>query len=115
MFKFYSSVASQQQVVTESGEKVLGSLMLSVCYRRDKTAVEVNLIQGSGLPGLDHTGEVGGGGGGVTSLLVSLLSFLSFLSVEFCFGSSWCVCDAVLCCCLILSNVVGQSAIDSCV
>ena len=79
MFKFYSSVASQQQVVAESGEKVLGSLMLSVCYRRDKTAVEVNLIQGSGLPGLDHTGEGGGGGGGGHIAACLFVVFIVFL------------------------------------
>ena len=39
----------------------LGTLTLSVGYLRDKKAVEVNVVQGQNLPGLDKTGKEGQG------------------------------------------------------
>ena len=54
MLRFQSDLLKQQE---REGERKLGTLLLSVGYLRDRSVVEVTIIQGQNLPGLDKSGE----------------------------------------------------------
>ena len=57
MHKFTSELAEQQEAAMRKDNKKLGTLLLRVGYLRDKGVVEVSVIQGQRLPGLDKSGK----------------------------------------------------------
>ena len=56
--RFFSDLAQRQCAELDKGTASLGTLLVSVGYLREKAVVEVDVIQGAGLPGLDKSGMV---------------------------------------------------------
>ena len=56
ILRFFSELAQCQSDVIEKGKADLGTLLISVGYHKGKSLVEVDIIQGKNLPGLDKTG-----------------------------------------------------------
>ncbi len=52
----FSDLAKQQVHEAEHGENKLGMVRLSIGYLRNSSVVEVTIIQGMNLPGLDKSG-----------------------------------------------------------
>ena len=57
ILRFFSDLAQRQSDEVESGKAELGTLLISVGYLKQSSVVEVDVIQGKNLPGLDKTGE----------------------------------------------------------
>ena len=55
---FFSDLAQCQREEMESGKAELGTLLISVGYLKQSSVVEVDVIQGKNLPGLDKNGEL---------------------------------------------------------
>ena len=57
ILRFFSELAQNQAKEIRSRKNELGTLLVSVGYSK-KNSVEVDIIQGNKLPGLDKTGEI---------------------------------------------------------
>ena len=57
ILRFFSDLAQRQHEEVESGKAELGTLLISVGYLKQSSVVEVDVIQGKNLPGLDKSGE----------------------------------------------------------
>ena len=57
ILRFFSDLSRCQQDEIEKGKMELGTLLISVGYIKGESIVEVDVIQGRNLPGLDKTGE----------------------------------------------------------
>ena len=55
---FFSELAQAQVKDVQHRKEDLGTLLVSVGYLKSKAVVEVDIIQGNKLPGLDKTGEL---------------------------------------------------------
>lgn len=58
MHQFFSDVANCQHEQLKQGRTELGTLLLSVGYLKEKSVLEVDIIEGKGLPGLDKSGKL---------------------------------------------------------
>lgn len=56
-FQFFADLVEIQAEKVQSGEKHLGELLVSVAYNSDKEVLDVQVIQGRGLPVMDKAGE----------------------------------------------------------
>ena len=68
ILRFFSDLAQRQHEEVESGKAELGTLLFSVGYLKQSSVIEVDIIQGKNLPGLDKTGE---------SFFLKYMSFLN--------------------------------------
>lgn len=57
ILRFFSDLAKRQRDEIEQERASLGTLLISVGYRKEDSIVEVDVIQGKGLPGLDKSGK----------------------------------------------------------
>ena len=57
ILRFFSDLAQRQREEVESGKAELGTLLVSVGYLKQSSIIEIDVIQGRNLPGLDKTGE----------------------------------------------------------
>ena len=57
ILRFFSDLAQRQREEVKSGKAELGTLLVSVGYLRQSSVIEIDVIQGRNLPGLDKTGE----------------------------------------------------------
>ena len=57
ILRFFSDLAQRQREEVERGKAELGTLLISVGYLKQSSVVEVDVIQGKNLPGLDKTGQ----------------------------------------------------------
>ena len=57
LLHFFSELAQTQVEDVQHRKEDLGTLLVSVGYMKSKAVVEVDIIQGNKLPGLDKTGE----------------------------------------------------------
>ena len=58
ILRFFSDLAQLQREEKERGKEELGTLLISVGYLKQSSMVEVDVIQGRRLPGLDKSGEL---------------------------------------------------------
>jgi len=56
ILQFYSELADQQTAMVNAGKAPLGQLLLTVAFDQSSDVVEVNILQGVNLPGLDNSG-----------------------------------------------------------
>lgn len=56
ILRFFSDLAQRQCDEMEREKTEFGTLLISVGYLTGESVVEVDVIQGKGLPGLDKTG-----------------------------------------------------------
>ena len=57
ILRFFFDLSRCQRDEIEKGRMELGTLLISVGYIKAESIVEVDVIQGRNLPGLDKTGE----------------------------------------------------------
>ena len=57
ILQFFSDLSRCQNDEIEKGRMELGTLLVSVGYLKGESNVEIDVIQGKNLPGLDKTGE----------------------------------------------------------
>ena len=57
ILRFFSDLAQRQCEERESGKANLGTLLISVGYLKQSSIVDVDIIQGKNLPGLDKSGK----------------------------------------------------------
>ena len=58
ILRFFSELAQNQSKEIRHRKNELGTLLVSVGYSKKNSVVEVDIIQGNKLPGLDKTGEI---------------------------------------------------------
>ena len=54
--RFFTDLAQRQEAEVDKGTAALGTLLVSIGYLKQDAVVEVDVIQGKGLPGLDKSG-----------------------------------------------------------
>ena len=59
ILRFFSDLARRQADEIQKGDAKLGTLLISVGYLKQDAVVEVDVIQGKSLPGMDKSGESG--------------------------------------------------------
>ena len=57
ILRFFSDLAQRQHEEVKSGKAELGTLLISVGYLKQSSVMEVDIIHGKSLPGLDKSGE----------------------------------------------------------
>ena len=55
--QFFADLVKIQADQVQSGEKLLGELLVSMAYNSDKEVLDVCVIQGKDLPVMDKVGE----------------------------------------------------------